>query len=284
MIILSQKSYNNDKSNLYLIPTPIGNLEDITVRSLNLLKEVDFILCEDTRVTGSLLKKYNIKKKLISCYEYNEDKVKDEVIKYLEEGKNIGLVTDQGTPIISDPGFKVVKEVINNNFNVIGLPGATAFVPALISSGLSPSKFLFYGFLNSKNKKQIDELNSLKNVPYTLIFYEAPHRIINTLNNIRKVMDNRNICIAREISKLYEEIYRGTIDDVLKEIENIKGEIVLLVEGNTTNTDYSDMSIISHINLYLEDGMSEKEAIKLVAKERNVAKSIIYKEYHIKKK
>lgn len=284
MIILSQKSYNNDKSNLYLIPTPIGNLEDITVRSLNLLKEVDFILCEDTRVTGSLLKKYNIKKKLISCYEYNEDKVKDEVIKYLEEGKNIGLVTDQGTPIISDPGFKVVKEVINNNFNVIGLPGATAFVPALISSGLSPSKFLFYGFLNSKNKKQIDELNSLKNVPYTLIFYEAPHRIINTLNNIRKVMDNRNICIAREISKLYEEIYRGTIDDVLKEIENIKGEIVLLVEGNTTSTDYSDMSIISHINLYLEDGMSEKEAIKLVAKERNVAKSIIYKEYHIKKK
>ncbi len=284
MIIVSQKSYNNDKSNLYLIPTPIGNLEDITVRSLNLLKKVDFILCEDTRVTGSLLKKYNIKKKLISCYEYNEDKVKDEVIKYLEEGKNIGLVTDQGTPIISDPGFKVVKEVINNNFNVIGLPGATAFVPALISSGLSPSKFLFYGFLNSKNKKQIDELNSLKNIPYTLIFYEAPHRIINTLNNIRKVMDNRNICIAREISKLYEEIYRGTIDDVLKEIENIKGEIVLLVEGNTTNTDYSDMSIISHINLYLEDGMSEKEAIKLVAKERNVAKSIIYKEYHIKKK
>ena len=284
MIILSQKSYNNDKSNLYLIPTPIGNLEDITVRSLNLLKKVDFILCEDTRVTGSLLKKYNIKKKLISCYEYNEDKVKDEVIKYLEEGKNIGLVTDQGTPIISDPGFKVVKEVINNNFNVIGLPGATAFVPALISSGLSPSKFLFYGFLNSKNKKQIDELNSLKNIPYTLIFYEAPHRIINTLNNIRKVMDNRNICIAREISKLYEEIYRGTIDDVLKEIENIKGEIVLLVEGNTTNTDYSDMSVISHINLYLEDGMSEKEAIKLVAKERNVAKSIIYKEYHIKKK
>ena len=284
MIILSQKSYNNDKSNLYLIPTPIGNLEDITVRSLNLLKKVDFILCEDIRVTGSLLKKYNIKKKLISCYEYNEDKVKDEVIKYLEEGKNIGLVTDQGTPIISDPGFKVVKEVINNNFNVIGLPGATAFVPALISSGLSPSKFLFYGFLNSKNKKQIDELNSLKNIPYTLIFYEAPHRIINTLNNIRKVMDNRNICIAREISKLYEEIYRGTIDDVLKEIENIKGEIVLLVEGNTTNTDYSDMSVISHINLYLEDGMSEKEAIKLVAKERNVAKSIIYKEYHIKKK
>ena len=115
MIIVSQKSYNNDKSNLYLIPTPIGNLEDITVRSLNLLKKVDFILCEDTRVTGSLLKKYNIKKKLISCYEYNEDKVKDEVIKYLEEGKNIGLVTDQGTPIISDPGFKVVKEVINLN-------------------------------------------------------------------------------------------------------------------------------------------------------------------------
>ncbi len=280
---MSQKSYDNNKSNLYLIPTPIGNLEDITIRSLKLLADVDLILCEDTRVTGNLLKKYKIKKKLISCYEYNEDKVKNDVIKFLNEGKNIGLVTDQGTPIISDPGFKVVLETINNGFNVIGLPGATAFVPALISSGIFPSKFLFYGFLNAKNNKQLDELNLLKNIPYTIIFYEAPHRIINTLNNIKKVMGNRNVCIAREISKLYEEIYRGSIEDVILELENVKGEIVLIVEGNTIKEDYSNISILEHINLYLEDGMSEKEAIKLVAKERNVAKSIIYKEYHQKK-
>lgn len=173
---MSQKSYKSE-NNLYLIPTPIGNLDDITIRSLNLLNEVDIILCEDTRVTGSLLKKYDIKKKLISCHEYNEDKVKYQVVELLKQGKKIGLVTDQGSPIISDPGFRVVEEVIKNGLSVIGLPGATAFVPALIASGISPSKFLFYGFLNSKSSKQIQELNSLKYLPYTIIFYEAPHRI-----------------------------------------------------------------------------------------------------------
>lgn len=280
---MSQQSYKNEVG-LYLIPTPIGNLDDITVRSLKILNEVDFLLCEDTRVTGNLLKKYDIKKKLISCYEYNEDKVKIDVISLLSEGKKVGLVTDQGTPIISDPGFKVVEEVIRNGFNVIGLPGATAFVPALISSGLPPSKFLFYGFLNSKKSKQKEELNSLKDFSYTIIFYEAPHRIVDTLNNIKEVFGNRRVCLAREISKLYEEIYRGTIEEILLEIDNVKGELVLLVEGNTEKIDYSHMTILEHISLYLEDGMSEKDAIKLVAKERGVAKSIIYNEYHTNKK
>ena len=280
---MSQKSYKSEVG-LYLIPTPIGNLDDITVRALKLLNEVDVLLCEDTRVTGSLLKKYDIKNKLVSCYEYNEDKVKIDVIKLLSEGKKVGLVTDQGTPIISDPGFKVVEEVIKNDFHVIGLPGATAFVPALITSGISPSPFLFYGFLNTKKSKQKEELNSLKDISYTIIFYEAPHRIVDTLNNMKEVFGNRRICLTREISKLYEEIYRGTIEDVLLEIDNIKGELVLLVEGNTEKIDYSHMTILEHINLYLEDGMSEKEAIKLVAKERGVAKSIIYNEYHTNKK
>lgn len=283
VIKMSQQSYKNEVG-LYLIPTPIGNLDDITVRSLKILNEVDFLLCEDTRVTGNLLKKYDIKKKLISCYEYNEDKVKIDVISLLSEGKKVGLVTDQGTPIISDPGFKVVEEVIRNGFNVIGLPGATAFVPALISSGLPPSKFLFYGFLNSKKSKQKEELNSLKDFSYTIIFYEAPHRIVDTLNNIKEVFGNRRVCLAREISKLYEEIYRGTIEEILLEIDNVKGELVLLVEGNTEKIDYSHMTILEHISLYLEDGMSEKDAIKLVAKERGVAKSIIYNEYHTNKK
>ena len=177
-----------------------------------------------------------------------------------------------------------MEEVIKNDFHVIGLPGATAFVPALISSGLPPSKFLFYGFLNTKKSKQKEELNSLKDISYTIIFYEAPHRIVDTLNNMKEVFGNRRICLTREISKLYEEIYRGTIEDVLLEIDNIKGELVLLVEGNTEKIDYSHMTILEHINLYLEDGMSEKEAIKLVAKERGVAKSIIYNEYHTNKK
>lgn len=276
---MSQKSYQKEEC-LYLIPTPIGNLEDITMRSLRLLKEVDMVLCEDTRVTGSLLKKYDIKQKLISCHEYNEDKIKIDVVKYLQEGKKVGLVTDQGSPIISDPGFKVVQEVIQNDFSVVGLPGATAFVPALISSGISPSKFLFYGFLNAKNSKQKQELETLKFYPYTMIFYEAPHRIIQTLENMKSIFGNRKISLSREISKMYEEIYRGSIDSVLSEIHQIKGEIVLVVEGNIEKIDYSGMDIISHVNLYLEDGMKEMDAFKKVAKERGVSKSIIYKEYH----
>lgn len=279
---MNQKSYNQE-NNLYLIPTPIGNLDDITVRSLNLLKEVDIVLCEDTRVTGSLLSKYGIKKKLISCHEYNEDKVKYEVVELLKEGKKIGLVTDQGSPIISDPGFNVVNEVIKNNLSVIGLPGATAFVPALISSGIFPSKFLFYGFLNAKDAKQVQELKTLQYFPYTLIFYEAPHRIKNTLNNMYQVFGDRKICLARELSKLYEEYIRGTISEVAEQVDSIKGEIVLIVEGNTQKVDYNDLDILEHVNLYIEDGLTEKDAIKKVAKERNVAKSIIYKEYHTRK-
>lgn len=279
---MNQKSYSQE-NNLYLIPTPIGNLDDITVRSLNLLKEVDIVLCEDTRVTGSLLSKYGIKKKLISCHEYNEDKVKYEVVELLKEGKKIGLVTDQGSPIISDPGFNVVNEVIKNNLSVIGLPGATAFVPALISSGIFPSKFLFYGFLNAKDAKQVQELKTLQYFPYTLIFYEAPHRIKNTLNNMYQVFGDRKICLARELSKLYEEYIRGTISEVVEQVDSIKGEIVLIVEGNTQKVDYNDLDILEHVNLYIEDGLTEKDAIKKVAKERNVAKSIIYKEYHTRK-
>lgn len=279
---MSQKSYKNS-ANLYLIPTPIGNLDDITIRSLNLLKDVDILLCEDTRTTGSLLKKYDIKQKLVSCHEYNEDKIKYEVVEWLKSGKKIGLVTDQGSPIISDPGFKVVQEVIKNELSVIGLPGATAFVPALISSGISPSRFLFYGFLNSKGSKRKQELSYLKDVPFTIIFYEAPHRIKSTLESMLECFGNRQICLAREISKMYEELYRGTIKDVINEIDGIKGEIVLVVDGNREKVDYSDMSIIEHVKLYTDDGMSDKDAIKLVARERGIAKSIVYKEYHIGK-
>ena len=274
-----QKSYKNENA-LYLIPTPIGNLDDITIRSLKLLREVDILLCEDTRVTGSLLKKYDIKQKLISCHEYNEDSIKYDVVKYIKDGLKVGLVTDQGSPIISDPGFRVVQEVIDNGYSVIGLPGATAFVPALISSGIAPSKFLFYGFLNSKNSKQKQELEALKLYPYTMIFYEAPHRIINTLENMRKIFGNRHISLSREISKLYEEIYRGTIDEILENFDKLKGEFVLIVEGNTEQVDFSDIDIISHVKLYLDDGLSEMDAFKKVAKERGISKSIVYKEYN----
>lgn len=279
---MNQKSYD-DSASLYLIPTPIGNLDDITVRALKTLESVDFILCEDTRETGKLLSKYNIKKKLVSCHEYNEENVRNYVIEELKKGLNIGLVTDQGTPIISDPGYIVAKEVIRCGFNVVSLPGATAFVPALTMAGIDPSPFLFYGFLNAKDSKKKMELQSLKSLKYTMIFYEAPHRLKDTLEAMLEVFGDRNISISREISKIHEEVLRDKISNLIDVADSLKGEFVLIVEGNHEIIDYSHMSIVEHVKLYVEDGMSEKDAIKLVAKEREVAKSIVYKEYHLEK-
>ena len=276
---MRQSSYDGTPS-LYLIPTPIGNLDDITVRALKILESVDFILCEDTRESSKLLNHFKIKKKLVSCHEYNENNIKDYVVSELKSGKNIGLITDQGSPVVSDPGFVVAKCVIDSGFNVVALPGATAFVPALTSSGLPPSPFLFYGFLQTKESKIIHELNKLKSFPSTMIFYEAPHRIQKTLEYMLQVFGNRKITIHREISKLHEEICRGTIQELIPIVSNLKGEFVLVVDGNHDVVDYSSMSVLEHVRLYLDDGMSEKDAIKLVAKERGVAKSIIYKEYH----
>ena len=279
---MNQKSYD-DGASLYLIPTPIGNLDDITVRALKILEAVDFVLCEDTRETGKLLSKYNIKKKLVSCHEFNEEKVRNFVVEELRKGLNIGLVTDQGTPIISDPGYIVAKEVINCGFNVISLPGATAFVPALTMAGIDPSPFLFYGFLNAKESKKKKELQSLKNFKYTMIFYEAPHRLKDTLELMLEVLGDRNITISHEISKIHEEVLRDKISNLIDVSDSLKGEFVLVVEGNHEIIDYSHMSIIEHVNLYVEDGMNEKDAIKVVAKERNIAKSVVYKEYHMGK-
>ena len=276
-----QKSYN-DTPSLYLIPTPIGNLDDITVRSLNTLKTVDVVLCEDTRDTGLLLSHYDIKKKLISCHEYNEDKIIDKVVSMLKEGLNIGLVTDQGTPIISDPGYIVSKGVIEKGYNVISLPGATAFVPALTSSGIEPSPFLFYGFLNSKSSKQKTELKSLKDLKYTIIFYESVHRMKETLSNMLEILGDRNITVSRELSKIHEEIVRDKISNILPLVDNMKGEFVIVVEGNKELVDFSELDVVEHVKMYVEDGMKEMDAIKQVAKERGVAKSIIYSEYHKK--
>lgn len=276
-----QKSFN-DTPSLYLIPTPIGNLDDITVRSLNTLKTVDVILCEDTRDTGLLLSHYDIKKKLVSCHEYNEDKIVDNVVSMLKDGLNIGLVTDQGTPIISDPGYIVSRGVIEAGFNVISLPGATAFVPALTSSGIEPSPFLFYGFLNSKSSKQKTELKSLKDLKYTIIFYESVHRMKETLSNMLEVLGDRKIAVCRELSKIHEEIVRDNISNIIPLVDTMKGEFVIVVEGNKEIVDFSELDVVEHVKMYVEDGMKEMDAIKQVAKERGVAKSIIYSEYHKK--
>ncbi len=274
-----QKSYDG-KPTLYIVPTPIGNMEDITIRALNILKEADVIFSEDTRVTSRLLKHFNIKKRLISSHLYNENNNQEKELEYLKEGKTIALVSDRGTPLISDPGYILVKNAIENNYNVVCLPGATALVPALVMSGLGDGPFTFYGFLNSKESKRKKELETLKDHKFNIIFYEAPHRITKTLENIKEIFGNRNAAIAREISKKYEEIIRGNIENLIKSSENIKGEMVIIVEGNKEEKDYSNLSILDHINIYLKEGKDSKEAIKQVAKDRNLPKSEVYNEYH----
>lgn len=277
---MRQKSYDNSPS-LYLIPTPVGNMDDITLRTIEVIKMVDFLLCEDTRVTSELLHRLNIRKKLVHSDDHNENSLKEMVLENLKNGLNIGLVTDRGTPIISDPGYKIVEYIVKNGYNVISLPGPTAFVPALTMSGINPSPFIFYGFLNSKSTKRKKELELLKKLPYTIIFYEAPHRISDMLTSLLEVFGNRRIALCREISKKYEEAIRGTIQEVIDVVDTLKGEMVVVVEGNLELEDFSTMTILEHINLYLDDGLSEKEAIKKVAVERNIPKSVVYKEYHI---
>ena len=274
-----QKSYDGSPT-VYIVPTPIGNLEDITIRALNILKEVDVIFAEDTRTTKQLLNHFDINKKLISSHLYNEVKNEDKEIDYLKEGKTIAVVSDRGTPVISDPGYILVKNAIENGYNVVCLPGPTAVIPALVMSGLSGGPFTFYGFLNSKESKRKKELESLKTSPYPIAFYEAPHRIIKTLNNIYEILGNRKIAIVREISKKYEEVIRGTVENTLKTVKNLKGEIVIVVEGCHEKPTFNNISIKDHVNLYIEDGLTPNEAIKKVAKERNVPKSEIYNEYH----
>lgn len=276
---MSQKSYDN-KATLYLIPTPIGNMGDITLRSIETLKSVDVIFSEDTRVTGQLLKYLEIKKVLIASHDHNERSNAEKMLKYLYDGKNVGLVSDRGTPIISDPGYDLATVAIEHNFSVVSLPGPTALIPALTSSGIEPHPFLFYGFLNSKEGKRKNELEVLKEIPYTLIFYEAPHRIQTTLQNISQVLGNRNISISREISKKFEEVYRGTVLEVLKEIDGAKGEMVIVVEGNKEEKNFEALSLVDHVNIYLTKGLSTKEAIKKVAKDRGIKTSLVYDAYH----
>lgn len=277
-----QNSYEK-KSNLYLISTPIGNLDDITLRSINVLKEVEVVFSEDTRVTSLLLNHLQIKKKLIPLHEHNEDTAKEKVLSYLEQGFSVALVTDRGTPIISDPGYKTVKYIIEKGYNVIALPGACAFVPALITSGIEPEHFIFYGFLNSKKSKRKKELQELKNNKTTIIFYEAPHRIIETLNDIKNIFGDRNISISREITKKYESIFRGKITDFLSMENLIKGEFVIVVSGNKEVIEMQDKDLFQEIDDYIKNGFSKQEAIKKVANDNNISKNILYNDYHNRK-
>ena len=273
-----QKSYSESKTGkLYLIPTPIGNLEDITLRALNILKQVDIVFAEDTRETYNLLKYYEISKRIESCHKYSEMKNKNKILNILKEGKSIGYVTDRGTPLISDPGNVIVDECIKNNIDVISLPGASALLPAINMSGISNERFLFYGFLNSKKSQAKKELELLKNEQYTLIFYESPFRIIDTLQLMYDILGDRKVSIVREISKLHEEVNRDYLSNIINNIQNIKGEIVVVVEGS--KNEEKEIDFEEKINNYIDSGYSRRDAIKRVSEEYNISKNKIYNKY-----
>ena len=271
---------------IYLVPTPIGNLGDITLRALEVLKSVDLIAAEDTRQSLKLLNHFNIKKSLISYHKHNEQGKSEELIDRVRNGENIAVISDAGTPGISDPGSIVLKKCIENGIDVKVLPGATAFTTAIIYSGLDTSAFIFRGFLPRENKEKKEFVESLKDRRETIIFYESPYRVIDTLTFLKENFGNRNIAICRELTKLHEEIYRGSLEEAICYFnDNIpKGEFVLVLQGksleeirNENVAKWEDMSIKDHIIYFINQGMSKKDAIKQVSKDRELPKSEVYK-------
>lgn len=266
---------------LYLVATPIGNLNDITIRALETLKNVDYIAAEDTRHTLKLLNYFDISKPLISYYKENEKTKSEVIIEKLEEGKNIALVSDAGTPGISDPGEEVIKKAIERNIKVIPIPGACAAINAIICSGFSTKEFEFIGFLSAKKSGKVKKLEELKYDLRTLIIYEAPHKLESTLNTMLEVLGDRNICIARELTKIHEEFIRGKISEILNSVE-YRGECVILVEGAKISKseqnieNLTKLSLDEHYKYYEKKGFSKKEIVKQIAKDRKLEKNEVY--------
>lgn len=277
-----QHSYDKEYSNCFIVPTPIGNLKDMTFRAVDVLKSVDAIFAEDTRVTNNLLKNFDISNKVYQCQKFSEAKASVTALELLKNKKNIAVVTDRGTPLISDPGSLLVQNIIKEEYNVIALPGACAFLPALNMSNLDQDKFLFYGFLDSKESASNAELEKLKSINFTIILYEAPHRLYKTLQKIYKILGNRQISISREITKVYEEVFRGTVLEAIQKYENVKGEIVIVIEKNTNKTNYDEL--FKDVLELTQLGMTSKDAIKYVSKKNNVSKNILYSMYEENKK
>ena len=275
-----------ERGKLYLVPTPIGNLKDITLRALEVLKDSDIIAAEDTRQTLKLLNHFEIKKPLISYHKFNEQSKGNEIVELLREGKIIALVSDAGTPGISDPGSVIVEKCIAENIDFEVLPGATAITTALVYSGLDTTKFLFRGFLPRENKERRVITDELLNSQETLIFYEAPHRLLDTLSYLLGTFGDRNIAVCRELTKLYQEIYRSKLSEAIQYFTDNKprGEFVLVLEGKKIEDikeekkqEWINLSIEDHILKYMNDGIKKKDAIKMVAKDRELPKNEVYK-------
>lgn len=268
------------KGTLYLVATPIGNLEDITFRALRTLKEVDVILAEDTRKTLKLLNHFEIKKPLISFYRHNEGVKIEQVLGMLEEGKNLALVSDAGTPAISDPGEDLVRALIENEINIVPIPGAVAAIQALICSGFDTTRFAFEGFLSINKRCRKERLEELKTEERTMLFYEAPHKLTRTLEALKETFGpDRRIVLGREITKIHEEMMRMTVQEAIDyyEVNDVKGEFVIVVEGTPKTVEEVTETVEELMERYLEEGVDKKEAMKLVAKEKGMSKSEVYK-------
>lgn len=277
-----QKSFENEKPTLYIVPTPIGNLQEMTPRAIEVLKEVQVIACEDTRISGQLLKHFGIEKRLISYQNFNEDSSSKGIIHLLNQGQNVALISDAGYPLLSDPGLTVVQEASALGFNVVPLSGCNAMLNALVASGLVVQPFIFVGFLPSNKTDCYKKLNEYRNYPMTLVFYEAPHRIEKMLKACLEVLGDRKCCVARELTKVHEEFLRGTLEEVLNECDHLKGEIVVVVEGNhddyEKDIDYS--KILQMVNESIDLGLTKSDAVKETAKKLGVPKNLVYELVH----
>lgn len=271
-----QKSFKDEKPTLYIVSTPIGNLKDITYRAIEILNFVDFILAEDTRTSGVLLNHYHIKKPMLSYHEFNKDDQQSRILNLLAEGKNLALISDAGTPGISDPGYEIIKDVIQANYHVVAIPGPSAILAALVTSGLIIQPFTYIGFLSRKKSQAKEMINSYQNRRETLVIYESPNRIQSTLELLHGCIGNRRISIARELTKTFETIIRTTLEEACQMEHNPKGEYVIIVEGNHQKETFEDESIEDHYKRYVDMGYQEKDAIKAVAKDRELPKNDVY--------
>ena len=279
-----KESNLKEKGILYIVATPIGNLEDITIRAINILKEVDCIAAEDTRHTLKLLNHLEISKPLISYHRHNEETKSDILLEKLKNGENIALVSDAGTPGICDPGEEIICKCIEEKIKIVPIPGACAIVNALICSGLDTKKFLFLGFLSINKKIRKEELEKIENSQETIIIYEAPHKLKETLKDLSNILENRKITIARELTKIHEEFVRGTAKELLETFQEVKGEMVLIIEKNqakikTNEEILANLTLEEHYNYYEEKGFEKKEIIKKIAKDRNLPKNEIYQKF-----
>ena len=273
----------NKNGNLYIVATPIGNLDDITLRALKILKEVDIIAAEDTRQTLKLLNHFEISKPLISYHRHNEEIKSNILIEKLKKGENIALVSDAGTPGICDPGEEVIKKAIEEKIEVIPIPGACAMINALIASGLDTKEFYFLGFLPINKKLRKEKIEKIKKSEKTIIIYEAPHKMKNTLEDLKGILKNRKIVLARELTKIHEEFIRKNIEELLEDVNNLKGEMILIIEGaereKNVENELNTLSLEEHYKYYEKQGFDKKEIIKKISKDRNVSKNDIYMKF-----